>query len=72
MSDISGDERGRCVTPATLEGFRKPTASGRQVPPGRVLTMTTKRIWAGPTFTTDTAAVSTPHLDHGKSAAGAP
>jgi hypothetical protein len=66
------------VTPATLEGFRKPTASGRQVPPGRVLTMTTKRIWAGPTYTANTtaasitAAVSTPHLDHGKSAAGAP
>ncbi|GAB3857892.1 hypothetical protein GCM10027610_094870 [Dactylosporangium cerinum] len=69
MSDISGEERGRCVTPATLEGFRKPTASGRQVATGRVLTMTTKRIWAGPTFTT---VVSNPHLDHGKSAAGAP
>ncbi len=44
----------------------------------------TKRIWAGPTFTTTTttatttvtaggtAAVSGSHLDHGKSAAGAP
>ncbi len=48
--------------------------------------MTTKRIWAGPTFTSTTTAgmtaaaaltagaagVSAAHLDHGKSAAGAP
>lgn len=44
----------------------------------------TKRIWAGPTFTTTTTAATTTvtaggtaaasgsHLDHGKSAAGAP